>query len=589
MTTKRAFEKMNLSAEEEGVAKKICKLYKFTKSYPNDYEIATLKAFAFGVGIINMLSENHQFYVLLHILTFVTSVKDFVFLTAAAEQEFFDLFWTPGSKMMKQFANHFMLKTHFHKKPNKYRLNSLTTGAQLLREYRVLQAPKIKYKIDGSGFLPSNNLTMATFNPIYPLVAVSLHKQLFIIAYGGEQRKQRGQIVFAADLEHQHCRFRSINWSPAGDFLLSLEEEKEHYTVLDMNRIKVYFYDSKKLCMNEIRFKGEEELYTAHTMNTKFLWLDETSFIFCSLKKGIIRIINLKKDGNYDEKKIDFSPILSDLVLNPKRTKYESFVSHLLVLPDPSSPYHFFLTCCPLNHQHQRLVYVDKITLCIKMIANLPGEVVEISVSTSEFFLLLQSRSTEDWQYNSPVLSPVKEKTDLKKCPLTDPWMCKQNSIRHHLVSDGILLRGNSVSLIVFRESCCSRIWNAENLLKEGINSKRTNLMPYLASITKANNLFFTDDYIYYTDRLRQVTFIRGLYHHFEFRTCLKNDFLIPAHDCLVYFHPKKSIFLRKANIISFDIYLGNWATDDDIDEYPESNDENTKMYNDCITFVRNT
>ena len=113
--------------------------------------------------------------------------------------------------------------------------------------------------------------------------------------------------------------------------------------------------------------------------------------------------------------------------------------------------------------------------------------------------------------------------------------------------------------------------------------------MPYLASITKANNLFFTDDYIYYTDRLRQVTFIRGLYHHFEFRTCLKNDFLIPAHDCLVYFHPKKSIFLRKANIISFDIYLGNWATDDDIDEYPESNDENTKMYNDCITFVRNT
>ena len=582
MTTKRAFEKMNLSSEEEGVAKKISKLYKFTKSYPTDYEIEKLKIFAIGVAIVNMLTEDHQFYVLLHLLNFITSAKDFVFLAAAAKQEFFDLFWTPGSKMMKQFGNHFLLKTHFHSKPNKYRLNCLTTGAQLLREYRILQTPRIKYKIDGSSFLPANNVTMAAFNPVYPLVAVSLHKQLFVIAYGGEQRKQRGQIVFAANLEDQHCRFRSINWSPAGDFLLSLEEEKEHYTVLDMNRIKVYFYDSEKLCMNEINFKGESALLTTHTMNTKFLWLDETSFIFSSIKKQLVRIINLKKNGSYDEKVLDFSKVFSDLALNSERTKYESFVSHLFVLPNPSSPYIFFLTCCPLNHQHQRLIYVDKITLSIKMIASLPGEVIEISASSNEFFLLIQSRSNEDWQYNSPVLSPVKDSADLKKCPFTDPWICKET--RSPMTST--VLRGNSVSLIFFREMCCSKIFRGENKLKEGTNFNKANLMPYLASITQANNLFITEDYLYYTDNLKQVTYIRGIYHHFEFKTCLKTDFLFPAQDCLVYFHPKKPIFLRKDNWHSFDIYLGTWATDDDMDEYPELSDP--EMYNNSVTFVRN-
>jgi hypothetical protein len=353
-----------------------------------------------------------------------------------------------------------------------------------------------------------------------------------------------------------------------------------------MNRIKVYFYDSEKLCMNEIHFKGEAELLTTHTMNTKFLWVDDTSFIFSSVKREFVRIINLKKNGSYDEKVLDFSKVFSDLTTNSERTKYESFVSHLFVLPNPLSPYIFFLTCCPLNHQHQRLVYVDKITLAIKMIASLPGEVIEISASSIEFFLLIQSRSIEDWQYNSPVLSPVKDSGDLKKCPFTEPWICKESSTRNPITSDGILLRGNSLSLIIFREACCSKIYRAENMLKEGTNFKKANLMPYLASITKANNLFFTEDYLYYTDHLRQVTYIRGIYHHFEFKTCLKTDFLFPSQDCLVFFHPKKPIFLRKDNWHSFVIYLGTWATDDDIDEYPELSDP--EMYNNSVTFVKN-
>jgi hypothetical protein len=136
MAAKRAFEKLNLTKEERNISKKICQQYKFTLEYPSDLRIQNLKAFTFGMGVINMLLENRRFDELILIFALL-SVKEFVNVAAAAHPNFIDLFWTnPQSDLIKRFAQHFFLKSYFHDEPSYSHLSQLPTGSHILREYR---------------------------------------------------------------------------------------------------------------------------------------------------------------------------------------------------------------------------------------------------------------------------------------------------------------------------------------------------------------------------------------------------------------------------------------------------------------------
>jgi hypothetical protein len=141
MASKRAFEDLGLTNEERKMAKKICQQHKFigSSSQPTDHQIQALKAFTFGIGIINLLIINGRYDELLIILSLL-SVKELVNVAAAAHSDFVDMFWTPrNSKMMRDFVHHFYLKTYFHDKPSYKHLTTLTTGSQILREYRFAQ------------------------------------------------------------------------------------------------------------------------------------------------------------------------------------------------------------------------------------------------------------------------------------------------------------------------------------------------------------------------------------------------------------------------------------------------------------------
>ena len=128
MTALTEFEKLT--------AKKICQKHKFT--HPSDLQILTLRAFVFGIGVINLLLQNGQYDVILAILVYLTP-KELVNVAAATEDAFVELFWShPYSKMRAKFSQHFFLKSYFHNEPDQKRLLSLKTGSEILREYRYL-------------------------------------------------------------------------------------------------------------------------------------------------------------------------------------------------------------------------------------------------------------------------------------------------------------------------------------------------------------------------------------------------------------------------------------------------------------------
>ena len=138
MASKRAFEKLGLTDEERKISKRICQQHKFTTLNPSERQIQFLKAFTLGVGIINMLIINGRYDELLVILGFL-NLKELVNVAAAAHADFVDFFWTPrNSKMKKMFQQHFFLKTYVHEEADYDRLVSLTTGSQILREYRCV-------------------------------------------------------------------------------------------------------------------------------------------------------------------------------------------------------------------------------------------------------------------------------------------------------------------------------------------------------------------------------------------------------------------------------------------------------------------
>jgi hypothetical protein len=66
---------------------------------------------------------------------------------------------------------------------------------------------------------------LVEFHPDRPILAmVDQTRRLHILAYGGEERRTRGQILFIdPQPRHSFFTFRALNWSPDGSYLLVLE------------------------------------------------------------------------------------------------------------------------------------------------------------------------------------------------------------------------------------------------------------------------------------------------------------------------------------------------------------------------------
>jgi hypothetical protein len=567
--SKRLFDPPNLSEEEKTVVKRLGKSHKIT-NFTSDLKIEQLKMYTFAVGIIDLLMEHGQLDMVLFIMSFL-SVTDFVKLAAAANSSLVATFWNPQAKVFKAFRNQIFLRSICHDEPNLRRLSSITTGQDLLREHRLFQIPKLDWKIDTSQLLPNNCVTSAHFNPNYPILAVLVMKKIYILAYGGEVRQIRGQILYVSDMLNYCDKFRTIHWSPSGRYLLVVEDY-EKFRENSFAKISVISYNPVTFEVNKVEFDNKKFFFGLSGMNTRFLWLDDNSFIFVSTQEFLLAKITLNENCKYEKTFIDLTPTLKPLINATERKLFIPFLSSLFVLPNPNSPYLFFLSSCPEDHQHHRIIYVDKLSREIFKIASLPGEVIEITVNKKGFFLLTQDRVYESFQYNQPLVWEHQGSSlnQLNICPFPEPFRTKRASKYDNASTKVKIIVGTSHDVHLFRSPCCVEIDMVENKLHCDGNKKKSLLYELMVNICKTSNLYVTRDYLYFVNKIKNVTHVFGLNHHFAFDTIWSDDWILPATTCQTWFHPKKGVFLRRKTSHFFELYLSSLATDEDRKECPE-------------------
>jgi hypothetical protein len=129
---------------------------------------------------------------------------------------------------------------------NRQRITSFENGQDLLREFRLFKLPRFFHKIDDSTIFTHTFPHLVEFHPDRPIMAmVDQTRRLQILAYGGEERHTRGQIIFIEPQPlHSFFTFKALNWSPDGSYLLALEGPFNK--LYENNLIKLHLCKLKK-------------------------------------------------------------------------------------------------------------------------------------------------------------------------------------------------------------------------------------------------------------------------------------------------------------------------------------------------------
>jgi hypothetical protein len=182
--------------------------------------------------LVNLLAAPGGYDVMERVIDFL-SITDFLLLAAAAPDNTFLPFFRINSKIFAKFLSKIESKLIAQKRTcplapftlNSKYFTTLTSGRQLLREYRLFKMPQFSWKIDDSTIFCTNYVKLIEFHPTKPILAmVDNSRRLYIIAYGGEERRQRGQILFVeAQPLFSTCIYRALSWSPNGTYLLAMQ------------------------------------------------------------------------------------------------------------------------------------------------------------------------------------------------------------------------------------------------------------------------------------------------------------------------------------------------------------------------------
>lgn len=562
----RAFEADNLTREEKHIATLIRKRHKYS-STTAPYKFYLLKQFCMGIGIVNMLLSGNQIDVLYIILNYLTT-KEFVKVAAACSNEkFLTFFWYPKSKPFQKFLQEKRETNIFHNNglPSTEHLKKIKTGKDLLTNYYQLEVPKTKWKIDTSKMLPTGyNIDCLAFNPVHPLLGIMMSNKIYIIAYGGKVRAERGQILFATNPNPPTDLLFGINWSPGGTYLLVIQGELQ-------SKISIFHYDSNFFSVSEISFFPNENLEAGYGLNTKFLWLNDSSFIFATTEKYQLCTVKLDgKEKNYKTKIIEVNKSLS-MVHGGLEKKFLHFISGFFVMPNEESNYIYFLSSCGKDHQHHRILYIDKITLDVVKWVNLPGEVLEITVSENEFFVLIQQRLEESYFHLEPSITEKKDNMtkEFCECSFSEPWRQKKSSTTSDIAKIKIVTCTEQTAHY-FRQKCCSdQITGISSTISYNTNLNYAALRECLTKVVRSNMLYSTKDYLYCTSISSTTTTVFGKNHHFSFQVKNTEDFLFPNQTNLAWFHPSKPIFIQKNNLFYFNIYLQQTANEEDQENFP--------------------
>jgi len=557
----RVFEPTALSKEEKTVAIKLGKLHHFHEFTPR-YKFYFLRQFMIGLAVIVDLMNANRYDMIYLILKYLTS-REFISLASCCDDRLMKEFWYPRNVIFKKFMKTYEKKDQmYHYYPASAALENIKTGQDLLRTYKLLQVPELYWKIDTSRVLPNQTIDCIAFNVKFPLIGLIMGNKLYVIAYGGEVRAKKGQILFAST---SNVTFFGINWSPSGEYLLALKGHEEV-------QISLFFYDAKNMNFQKI-LHAEHWFQAATAINTKYLWMDENSLMFATNEKykiGIVSLCSGKKNYNY--RLIDLTATIQQIFnAATKSRQFPLLISNFFVMPTPDSTYIFLLSSCGKDHQHQRILYINKITLEIEKWVNLPGEVLEIAVGNTAFYVLIQERLEESYTHNSPSL--ISSKSNLQKdfsaCPFSEPWRGKKFSTKNEIAKTKII-KCTEEKTELFTPYCCSdQLTGIVSTISPDSNRKYESIKEVLSSISKTNRFYVTDDFLYYTNTITAMTHVFGINHHFYLKTLNKDEFILPNKCNMAWFHPTSSIFIQKKNLFYFSIFLHQRASQKEKEEFP--------------------
>jgi hypothetical protein len=185
----------------------------------NRYRIHRLRLLKAASKIINLLMSRGGFYIVLHIITFL-SVDEFVLIAAATGSVLME-FMNEKSVLARRMKT-WLINVHrkISLRPNMSYLSSLSSGYLLRREFEMFKIFDCRDVIvDHFCWLPKTPKLKAEFNPVHQVIAIQTPGNLYVLAYGGEFRKKFGQILYAIHREDpEHIAW--FSWNPTGVFLL---------------------------------------------------------------------------------------------------------------------------------------------------------------------------------------------------------------------------------------------------------------------------------------------------------------------------------------------------------------------------------
>ena len=264
---------------------------------------------------------------------------------------------------------------------------------------------------------------LASFNPVYSLLAVSFRSTLLVTAFAGESREQRGQILYfdPGFFFREPCPVIVFtSWNPLGTLLLVCVKTFEADCLLRSHIRKLYLL---KYCptTHTIRrcLQASIALATDATMLTSKLWISEDSFFLPPLEpEGPLQIVTVTKRNEILTRVL--CPSASDLLLiegDSSRTnldaemrkapraqhlartqaglssgetpKVEANYGNLFAFPSSSSLYFFCVLKCPVHlDQHDCIAVVSRSSLKLVKLINLRGHVAQIEIVQDRVFVL---------------------------------------------------------------------------------------------------------------------------------------------------------------------------------------------------------
>ena len=381
------------------------------------------------------------------------NLDDFAEMAAAATVYSLDL--TPYLKNSPALTNTVIFKNHFqHLSDGKQdhpiidfnRLWQLSTD-ELLIEIRTLNLTwKPLYKTDIiMPFLVERCVRkpLVSFNPIFDVMALVEKTHFYILSYGGYLRTDRGQLIYAEQVGCDQVSF--LSWNPTGTYLLACFVPTGMLQHFCDRQLVVYKFIPQTGCLKKFIIPAVS-LRGSGTMLTPCIWLNETSFLWCSNPTHRLLKINII---DYNKNTVTITTLADNVnTLFQLHNGQGGFIcidqwsrstplarsvasddftceipapifGNFFALPCEKSSYLFCILRCPTHaNLHDCIGVIDKVMLKITHIIAIPGQLQEIKCNEKTIYALFSRCNNITEPEN---VKRVRSAYDFSECPYHIP------------------------------------------------------------------------------------------------------------------------------------------------------------------------